>query len=82
MVIKRKAVKEETFDIDKKIVDIIERGGTTYADKKESQDGTFRFTLRGPDSYLKRIDEARKKKVGNVSRNQWILEAIEEMLNR
>lgn len=36
----------------------------------------IRFTLRIPQKLINKIDKNRKKRVGNVSRNQWILDAI------
>jgi hypothetical protein len=92
VVIKRKGVKNAPIpiqiDIEDKIGQIIERGGKTTADvaenkaPEEEMQKEFRFTLRGPETLLKEIDRAKKHKIGNVSRNQWILEAIEERLHR
>lgn len=39
------------------------------------------ITLRFPESFLKRIDMQNKKRTG-LSRNAWILEAIQEKLDR
>jgi predicted DNA-binding protein len=39
-------------------------------------------SIRVPLSALEKIDELRKKRVGNVSRNTWILEAIEDKIER
>lgn len=38
----------------------------------------IRFTLRIPKEMINGVDTHRKKRVGNVSRNNWILEAIAE----
>ena len=40
----------------------------------------IRFTLRLPIELADRLDEMRSSRVGSVSRNQWILEAIAEKL--
>lgn len=41
-----------------------------------------RFTLRAPQFVFAQIDAARRTRVGFVSRNTWILEAITEKLQR
>lgn len=41
-----------------------------------------RITVRLPDATIKAIDAACSKRVGNVSRNTWILEAVQEKLSR
>ena len=41
-----------------------------------------RFTLRAPQFVFGRIDAARRPRIGFVSRNTWILEAITEKLQR
>jgi hypothetical protein len=41
-----------------------------------------RFTLRAPRYLFSKIDEFRGARVGKVSRNTWILEAITEKLQR
>ena len=41
-----------------------------------------RFTLRAPQFVFAQIDAARRTRIGFVSRNTWILEAITEKLQR
>lgn len=41
-----------------------------------------RLNLRLPQETVEAIDSARARRIGNVSRNTWITEAIEEKLNR
>lgn len=84
MTVKKKASKGQQvkYDID----DIINRGGKTTADSQDSKqqsnlDAEIRFTLRIPEKMIKNLDTDRESRVGNVSRNQWILEAIAEKLN-
>lgn len=57
----------------------INSGGKTTKEFVEKPD--FRFTLRVPSTLILQIDRKRKQKVGKFSRNNWILEAIEEKLN-
>ena len=60
-------------------------GGKTTEESKnnnESADDVSRFTIRIPNDLVKMIDKNRGSKVGNVSRNTWILEAIAIRLNQ
>lgn len=41
-----------------------------------------RFTVRLPTEMLEGVDAARAQRVGNVSRNTWIMEAVQEKLAR
>jgi len=83
MTVKRKAakpVKHQQLDID----DIINKGGKTTEDSKAShrqEEAEVRFTLRIPQKLINMVDKHRTQRVGNVSRNQWILEAISENLD-
>jgi len=82
MTVKKKAssIKHVQYDID----DIINRGGKTTADSKvvqNEEENEIRFTLRIPHKMIGSIDKDRKSRVGTVSRNQWILEAVAERLN-
>lgn len=91
MVIKKKADKPPVYvqtDIDEAIERVIEKGGSVIADKKPTPSTTenvegdeVRFTLRIPKKLIDKVDAGRKKRVGNVSRNQWILEVIENAKN-
>lgn len=55
-------------------------GKTTQESIQNLEQLDSRFTLRIPSMMLQQIDKQRKKKVGKFSRNNWILEAIEEKL--
>ena len=95
MVIKKKATRSESvttteqIEFQDQIAAVIERGGKTSADtdavqlpqEQFQEEEEFRFTLRGPKNLLKEIDKAKKNRIGNVSRNQWILEAIQARLS-
>lgn len=86
MTIKRKATKAPAYeqtDIEDKIGKVINRGGKIGVDEETSQsikendiDEEIRFTLRIPMSLIQKVDQCRKKRVGNISRNQWIIEAV------
>jgi hypothetical protein len=83
MTIKRKASKLQEHvqeDIQDVIDQVISRGGKTANDDTSSQGDRekeeVRFTLRIPCGLIKKIDTSRESRVGNVSRNQWIIETI------
>lgn len=50
--------------------------------RKESRAHFGRINLRLPSEMLEAIDAERSQRVGNVSRNTWIAEAVQEKLNR
>jgi len=77
MTVKKKADKAPKF-IQHDIDEIINKGGRTTADiiNPPQSDEEIRFTLRIPQKMIEKIDKDREARVGNVSRNQWILEAI------
>jgi len=82
MTVKKKAskvVKKHQYDID----EIINRGGKTSGESvvPENEEEEIRFTLRISKKMISKIDKDREKRVGNVSRNQWILEAVAEHLS-
>lgn len=75
----RKPAKAQEADVS----DFINKGLDTPAAKKESRDSEIsRLQLRLPKSKVQQIDEALEKKRVKVSRHHWILEAIEEKLER
>ena len=61
-----------------KIKKFIASGGSLAVDQEVSQEGDHRLTLRIPKSLMNKIDVKRKKRVGKISRNLWILETIEK----
>lgn len=81
MTVKKKAPKSQP-SVQYNIDDIINRGGKTTADStpKINEEDEIRFTLRIPEKIIKKLDADRESRIGNVSRNQWILEAIAERL--
>ena len=82
MAVKKKSTKDNSIKFD--IEEIINRGGKTTVESKpsleevdlEEIDEETRFTLRIPQSLIDKIDKDRQSRVGTVSRNQWIIEAI------
>lgn len=76
----RKKIPTALKSTPKNIDDVINRGGRTTreteAEIEQLGDEEIRFTLRIPMSLIEKIDSERRSRVGNVSRNQWILEAI------
>jgi hypothetical protein len=79
MTVKRKASKSK--ETNQKSIDvIIGRGGKTSGESAAVGDVEIRFTLRIPSKMTAKIDKDRKNMIGSVSRNQWILEAIDKQL--
>ena len=80
MVIKKKIEKTKQQPSDKVIENFINHGGKTSVEVDHSlkNQEDMRFTLRIPKEMVEQIDNKRKKRIGHVSRNNWILEAIAE----
>lgn len=74
--VKRIQRKKEQPNEDK-VNNFIAKGGK-LADSFEEVEGDHRLTLRIPKSLMDKVDEKRKKRVGKISRNLWILEVIEK----
>ncbi|WP_228939279.1 ribbon-helix-helix domain-containing protein [Paraburkholderia saeva] len=49
---------------------------------KDSRAQMERVTVRLPDDMLAAVDAECSRRIGNVSRNTWILEAVQEKLSR
>jgi hypothetical protein len=81
MTVKKKASKNKSHQYN--VDEIINRGGKTSAENSspEVDLAETRFTLRIPNKMIDKIDKDREKRIGNVSRNQWILEAIAEQFD-
>ncbi len=81
MTVNRK--KEKKVASPQEIESVIAKGGRTVSESElESLDQEVekKFTLRISDTALNRIDILCKKRIGNVSRNTWILEAVDKLL--
>ena len=64
------------------IEEVINRGGSSAASQEENQEKERIFNLRVPESLVAKVDALRKLRTGKISRNTWILEAIEEKMQR
>jgi predicted HicB family RNase H-like nuclease len=73
-----KAVSRRPQDIDA----VINRGGSSAASPEENQERERIFNLRVPESLVAKVDALRKRRTGKISRNTWILEAIEDKVER
>ena len=76
-----KAVLRRPQDIDA----VINRGGTSSASQQENEENKEKeriFNLRVPESLVRQVDALRKRRTGKISRNTWILEAIEDKVER
>jgi len=73
-----KSVSRRPQDVDA----IINRGGTSSASQEEHTQKERVFNLRVPESLVEQVDALRKRRTGKISRNTWILEAIEAKITR
>ena len=64
------------------IEEVINRGGSSAASQEENQEKERIFNLRVPESLVEKVDTLRKRRTGKISRNTWILEAIEDKVAR
>jgi predicted HicB family RNase H-like nuclease len=64
------------------IEEVINRGGASAASQEENQEKERIFNLRVPESLVAKVDALRKRRAGKISRNTWILEAIEDKVKR
>lgn len=66
---------------------LIRKGGSSGAESLEEvypqdEQAIKRVSLRIPAKYLESVDNALTSRLGNVSRNTWIIEAIAEKLGK
>jgi predicted HicB family RNase H-like nuclease len=73
-----KSVVRRPQDIDA----VINRGGSSAASQEDNQEQERVFNLRVPESLVKAVDALRKRRMGKISRNTWILEAIQDKIQR
>jgi hypothetical protein len=73
-----KAVSRRPRDID----NVINRGGSSAASQEDNSEKERVFNLRVPESLVEQVDTLRKRRTGRISRNTWILEAIEDKIER
>ena len=73
-----KAVLRRPQDIDA----VINRGGSSAGSQEENKEKERIFNLRVPESLVEQVDTLRKRRTGKISRNTWILEAIEDKVER
>ena len=73
-----KSVSRRPQDIE----EMINRGGASAASQEENQEKERIFNLRVPESLVEQVDTLRKRRTGKISRNTWILEAIEDKIKR
>ena len=73
-----KAVSRRPRDVDA----VINRGGSSAAAQEDTKPKERIFNLRVPESLVEEVDALRKQRTGKISRNTWILEAIEDKIER
>lgn len=82
MTIARKVEKKEPTLHEEDIEKVISRGGKTTAESElVDLDKELKFTLRISAGLMEEIDKLRDKETGHISRNTWILQAIQHQIN-
>jgi predicted HicB family RNase H-like nuclease len=61
---------------------VINRARSSSASEERAPDKERIFNLRVPELLVNQVDALRKKSTGKISRNTWILEAIEDKIER
>lgn len=74
----RKAPKSKNSRVESKIKKFISKGGTLALDDMDEHQDDHRLTLRIPKALMDKVDARRKKRIGKISRNLWILEILEK----
>lgn len=69
--------KETAPKKEDKVKKFIAKGGT-LAESFDQNTGDHRLTLRIPQWLMDKVDTNRKRRVGKISRNLWILETLEK----
>jgi predicted HicB family RNase H-like nuclease len=59
---------------------VISRGGSSPGAPDQEKERIF--NLRVPEEVVNKVDMLRKQRTGKISRNTWILEAIEDKIVR
>lgn len=81
MAIARKPKKPETKEPD--VMALINRGlSVAPQDEMESQDEETAIILRIPKATVTRVDRSRKSRKVKTPRNTWLVEAVNEKLER
>lgn len=64
------------------VIRILIRFGSKFKDQLflKQEEEEFRMTLRVPESFVERLDEKCKSRTGNISRNQMIVEILDDNL--
>ena len=73
-----KAVSRRPQDIEA----VINRGGSSAASPEDRGEKERIFNLRVPETLVEQVDALRKRRTGKISRNTWILEAMEDKIER
>jgi predicted HicB family RNase H-like nuclease len=80
MVIRKKEEDEEQTISESVRKQIISKGGSVFSDKNAEEEWTT-VSLRITKELIETIDKELKERIG-ISRNAWILEAIQQKIKR
>lgn len=62
------------------VAQVISRGGSSPSATEQRKERIF--NLRVPEEIVNKVDTIRRRRTGKISRNTWILEAIEDKIER
>ena len=62
------------------VTQVINRGGSSPSVLDQEKERIF--NLRVPNDLVEKVDALRKARTGKISRNTWILEAIEDKIEK
>ena len=76
------AVGKINREANKSVEDFICKGGSSAIEEKKEEisNEEIRITLRCPRDLIEKLDQKRKEKVGRLSRNQAIIEILNDHL--
>jgi hypothetical protein len=76
MAITRKPIDEQDYEA------YLRKGGSAAADSEADPPKDVRFTLQIPGLLCAQLDRLRAQRLAKTSRHQWVLEAIEQRIER
>ena len=76
---KKKETKKKDVIVNQDLINIFINNGGEIAESVAEQE-MIRFTMRIPKDFVKEIDASRKRDPSNISRNAWIIRALDKKI--
>jgi hypothetical protein len=73
-----KTIKRRPSNVE--VSEVINRGESSPSVSDQGKERIF--NLRVPEEIVNKVDTIRRRRTGKISRNTWILEAIEDKIER